>query len=410
VRYDEIGSFYKGGWAMTTKTAKKTAKPAVKSGVTPPAKSITGDSGPVAAKPLPKPAEASPGDMVALPGGHVGTLIALKGTKKGDAVKVEAMPMKAVRIVKGWNPRSATSAEDIAALASSIRAVGLLHSPIVRPAKGAPGTFDVVAGECRVRALHSLDRDTIPVLVRLDLEGDDDKAKAVALTENSDDLRHGLNAIEVGRVVSGLAKKGWSVEDTGKFCGLHSRKVRRCLDLMKAPEDVQKQVEAGTLAVNPALEIAKLDPETRKKIKSELTADITLARVKQLAKAAAEDAAEEAAPTAKGHTQLKGKARDAALVAWRGSREEQAAIARLAYTLKNAKNDMKGTAGYHEFRGALVFALWHRGDLHLYELPDPAEAENGKDKAAIQKHLTKFDALVEAEAAKHKPETEAEDK
>lgn len=64
------------------------------------------------------------------------------------AVKYEDIQVLKTRQRKEFKP------EDIVALAGSISKLGLLHPPVVR--KGDDGSITLVAGECRIRAMHIL--------------------------------------------------------------------------------------------------------------------------------------------------------------------------------------------------------------------------------------------------------------
>jgi len=328
-----------------------------------------------------------------------GVLVNSGDIKHGGTAKkpfVCLLNRKVIHVQKGFNPRTSGLGE-IDTLAESIKKDGLLSTPVVRPDADKPGHFLLVAGERRLKACDLIGLEEIPVQIRTDLTGDDDKAKAVAVAENSEDGRTNLNSIEVGRVCKDLEDKGWTVARIASECGLHPMKVRRCLTLVNAPEDVVKKVEKGEISMIAGLELAKLDDDTRKKIKGDLTAETSAAEVKKLAKAAAKESEGATDGAGKPNQKKTGKARDAALYTWQGSKAKQAKIAELAYYIANAGED-KGTGDWHELRGSLAALLWDRGDLTEIMLPN-AESEKPADKKALKK----FEELVEKEAAKHTP-------
>jgi len=351
-----------------------------------------------AAKKAP-PAEKAPSAQKAAPVVESGMVkLSMRGKTTTES-ECRTIPRKSLRIVTGFNPRS--NLKDVTTLATSIKSEGLIHQPVVRPTKGQAGSYDLVCGERRMKALDSLGWKEVPVVVRTDLMGDDARALAVCVAENSEDGRCNLNAIEVGRVVKALAKKGWSVQRVASECGLHAQKVRRCLKLMQAPDDVQKQVASGEMSMIAGLEVAKLDEKTREKIRKEINSATSAAKVRQIAKKAAQDGT--SAQTGRAN-EKKGAKRDASVTAWKGSRDKQEAIRYLAHSLHNCAKEDIGTVGYHEIRGALAFALWDRGDLDDYELLEPADCESPKDVPAAKKALATFAAIVQAESAKHKPD------
>ena len=337
--------------------------------------------------------------------GRTGIGLRTKGTKKTDAVAA-MLPRSAVHIVKGFNPRSKIG--DVEALSKNIKAEGLIHDILVRPAKGQPGHYNVVAGERRLRAMIALGWKDIPCKIRTDLEKDDLRALAIAVSENSEELDTHLNAIELGRVVQKFTKKGWSIQKIATDCGVHPQMARRCLALMKAPEDVQTKValglKEGGISLRAGLELAKLDDATRQQVKDALSENPTSAEIKRAAKKAATEAGASSKPGKTANKQ-KGQQRDAALITWQGSRAKQKTISYLANLMHTCDKDEVGTVDYHEIRGALGVLLWDRGDLEDFHLPstDPKECS-----ASEKKLLKKLESIVTAESAKHKPDADAE--
>lgn len=298
---------------------------------------------------------------------------------------------------KGFNPRVKFSGID--ELAASIKKVGLLSALTVRPAE-KEGAFYVVAGERRLRALDALGVDQIPVSIRTDLATDDNRAKAAAIAENSKDGRSDLNAIELGRVFVEFERQGWTAAKIAAECNTEIHTVRRCITLMDAPDDVKKKVEAGTVAIAPALELAKLDDATRAAIKSSLTDDTSATEVRRLAKEAAKATAAGAASSTDGKSakKKKGSARAASLATWRGSKEKQAQLAELCSLMSSSNEEEKKLPDYFEVRGAVAALLWDRGDLGKVVLPDQASTD-----AKDLKVLKTFDEIVKAEAKKVAP-------
>lgn len=333
--------------------------------------------------------------------------MSVRNTKKTESA-VATVPKTKVHVVKGFNPRKKIG--DVEELAQSIKSDGLLHFPTVRPHAEKEGHFSVVCGERRYRAMVKIGWTTIPVLIRNDLVGDDARARALAVAENSDDARHSLNAIEIGRVLDDLVNaQGWTVDRAAKECGLHKAKARRCLTLVSAPQDVQDRVEKGDLSIGAGLEVAKLDDDTRKAISKELNEDgISAKRVKELAKKSAQNAGGSSKP-GKAANRKKGKSRDAALTAWRGSRTKQEQIRSLCADLMNLEDDDLGTPDHHELRGAIAYALWDRGELETPYATPVDQPWDGQTKADWKKELEHFSALVEAEAEKYEPSEDAEE-
>ena len=59
-----------------------------------------------------------------------------------------------------------------------------------------------------------------------------------------------------------MADAGWTTARIANECGVHPRKIRRCLALMSAPKDVQDSVETGDLSMIAGLELQNPDPYT----------------------------------------------------------------------------------------------------------------------------------------------------
>ncbi|MDQ2801614.1 MAG: ParB/RepB/Spo0J family partition protein, partial [Pseudomonadota bacterium] len=90
-----------------------------------------------------------------------------------------------------FQPRGGMDENALAELAQSIRARGMLQPLLVRPNPGAPGRFQIIAGERRWRAAALAGLHEAPSLVR---ELADADAMAAALVENLQ--RQDLNSIE----------------------------------------------------------------------------------------------------------------------------------------------------------------------------------------------------------------------
>jgi ParB family transcriptional regulator, chromosome partitioning protein len=86
-------------------------------------------------------------------------------------------------------PRRFFNTETLAQLVQSVREYGILEPLLVRPL--ANGTYELVAGERRLRAAREVGLEQVPILVR---ELDDRQAIQVALIENLQ--REDLNPVE----------------------------------------------------------------------------------------------------------------------------------------------------------------------------------------------------------------------
>ena len=126
---------------------------------------------------------------MARPGGlgrGLGALIPT-GVVSNDDVGLQEIPLSAIR-PNPQQPREHFDEESLAALAESIREVGVLQPVLVRP--GGDG-FELIAGERRWRAARRIGLQTIPAIVRT---ADDASMLQQAIIENVQ--REELNPLE----------------------------------------------------------------------------------------------------------------------------------------------------------------------------------------------------------------------
>lgn len=384
---------------MATATAKKPVKKtaAPKAPAKPAPTKVVAKPAAPAKKSEPAPNETFHGVLV-VPG--------MSPEKAKKRVGVPALVPLANLSPSTFNPRSQVG--DVKDLAAAIRAEGLLSALVVRPTKKS-GQFEVIAGHRRLKALQSIAyKDDVPVLIRSDLVGDDERALAVSISENSEDGRVNLNMIEIGRAAQKLEKKKWTVARIAAEAGLNVQRVRRALDLMATPDEVQKKVAEGNWSAAAGLEYAKLDEKTREAIRSRLTEAVSAADIKRARKEAQKDATAAAAlkgaPAAATTRDGKSVGKRPTLAAWRGSREKSERLHELCHLIQTASADDVGSVEYHEIRGAAACIMWDRGDRSTPLPPDmePEKGDAGYESA--MKDLTAFNAMVKAEAARHTPD------
>lgn len=139
-------------------------------------------------------------------------------------------------------PRVRFDDEDLAALAESVRAQGVVQPVVVRPLGG--GRYELVAGERRWRAASRAGLPTVPAVVR---ETDDRESLLLALVENV--ARADLSALEEARAYAVLQDEfGLSLGEVAERVGRSKSSVSNRLRLLELPDDLLALVESGRLS------------------------------------------------------------------------------------------------------------------------------------------------------------------
>jgi ParB family chromosome partitioning protein len=139
-------------------------------------------------------------------------------------------------------PRRTFDQARLAELAESIRTRGVLQPIVVRPLAG--GSFELVAGERRLRAAQMVELETIPALVR---DTDDWERLDLALAENM--ARVDLNAVEEARACAMLVDDlGLSKQELGRRVGRSRVAISNLIRLLELPEEALDLIERGDLS------------------------------------------------------------------------------------------------------------------------------------------------------------------
>jgi ParB family chromosome partitioning protein len=143
-------------------------------------------------------------------------------------------------------PRKEFAADKLDELAASITARGLIQPVIVRPL--GDGRFELIAGERRWRAAVQAGLIRIPAVVR---QAESAEAIELALIENIQ--RQDLNPIETAQAYRHLAETfELSHEEIAVKVGKDRSSVTNLLRLLNLPEEIQKDLAAGTLSMGHA--------------------------------------------------------------------------------------------------------------------------------------------------------------
>jgi ParB family transcriptional regulator, chromosome partitioning protein len=146
------------------------------------------------------------------------------------------------------NPRRQFAAAELEELAASIRERGVIQPIAVRPAPGASGAFEIIAGERRWRAAQRAGIHDVPVVV---LEVNDAEALELAIIENVQ--REDLNPLEEAGGYQALGNEfKYSQDEIAKVVGKSRSHVANMLRLLKLPEAVQASIRSGELSAGHA--------------------------------------------------------------------------------------------------------------------------------------------------------------
>lgn len=152
-------------------------------------------------------------------------------------------------------PRTVFDEDALAELVFSIREIGLLQPVVVR--RSSDGTYELIAGERRLRASREAGLAAIPAIIR---DTDDDAMLRDALLENLH--RADLNPLEEAAAYQQLLSDfGCTQDELARRIGRSRPQVSNTLRLLKLPPDVQRRVAAGVLSAGHARALLSLDDQ-----------------------------------------------------------------------------------------------------------------------------------------------------
>ncbi len=174
---------------------------------------------------------------------------------ESDGGKPREIPLELI----DHNPfqtRSTVNEDQLAELAASITANGVVQPVLVRPLAG--GRFQLIAGERRWRASKLAGKTTVPAILR---QVSDEQAMEITIVENLQ--RADLNPMEQARAFERLSREfHMTQEQMAQRTGKDRATVANFLRLLKLPQSVQARVESGALSFGHARALLALqEPE-----------------------------------------------------------------------------------------------------------------------------------------------------
>ena len=176
-----------------------------------------------------------------------------------------------------YQPRKVFQTEKIKELAQNIDKNGLLQPIVVREYK--PHKYEIVAGERRFRAVKSLNRQTIPAIIR---NFDDSSTAVQALSENLQ--RENLSAVEEAQAyqkILNLTKE--TQESLARRVGKSQSTIANKLRLLKLSESIKSAINSGVITERHGRELLHLNDEQQNQVLKEITDhDLSVVQTKDL--------------------------------------------------------------------------------------------------------------------------------
>jgi ParB family chromosome partitioning protein len=149
-------------------------------------------------------------------------------------------------------PRRQFCLEELQELAQSIKSVGIIHPPSVRPVENG---YELIAGERRYRAAIMAGYKKIPVVVK---NGTTQLSAQAALIENVQ--RVDLNPIEVAQALRSLVEQySCQQNELAEWVGKKRSTIANYLRLLGLPKSIQESVRNQVITMGHAKAILSLE-------------------------------------------------------------------------------------------------------------------------------------------------------
>lgn len=170
--------------------------------------------------------------------------------------KIELVDWEEIR-VSPFQPRRHFSEDELEELAASIRAVGLIHPPVVRKILNRDRVlyYELIAGERRWRAAKRAGLEKLSVVVR---NSNDELAAKSTLIENVQ--RVNLDPMEMAEAFQKLISVfRMTQEEVAQKVGKKRSTVANYLRLLALPESIQEALSKKNISMGHAKAILSLD-------------------------------------------------------------------------------------------------------------------------------------------------------
>ncbi|HPT78697.1 MAG TPA: nucleoid occlusion protein [Candidatus Atribacteria bacterium] len=168
--------------------------------------------------------------------------------------KVENIPVSQIR-PNPYQPRKSFSVQGLDELARSIQEYGVIQPITVR--KAGNDSYELIAGERRLRACKMLDMDTIPAIV---MDSQEQDSAIIALIENLQ--REDLHYIEEAKGYASLINDhNMTQEQLAEKLGKSQSTIANKLRILRLPDKVKEILVRENLTERHARALLKLPDE-----------------------------------------------------------------------------------------------------------------------------------------------------
>jgi len=177
-------------------------------------------------------------------------------TSTNDGSNFVILPINQIQPGK-FQPRTSIDDASLEELKASIQRSGVIEPVVVRPM--AQGTYELVAGERRLRASQAIGRQEIPAIIK---SLSDKESLEFSLVENIQ--RENLNPLEEAKGYARLLDEfGYTQEDIASAVGKDRSTVANLLRLLALPEEIQQAVRAEHISLGHAKALLSMEDRAR---------------------------------------------------------------------------------------------------------------------------------------------------
>lgn len=178
------------------------------------------------------------------------TVVEVKGgsaPRSSESHGAVMLPIRALQPGK-YQPRGGFDPSALEALATSIERSGLMQPIVVRPLASRGGTYEIIAGERRWRAMDRLGHTEVPAIIQ---HVDDARAAELSLVENLQ--REDLNPMERAVALRRLGDEfGWTHQELAARIGIDRATVTNLLRLNELDPGTAAHLRNGSLTLGHA--------------------------------------------------------------------------------------------------------------------------------------------------------------